>query len=227
MTIQEYFGDWSTILDLTKITRNLEVLSKAKYQCCPSIKDIFKAFKLCSLHDLRVVILGQDPYPNIINGKPVATGIAFANSPDTSEKDYSPSLDILKDSVIDYTRPHGIINFDQSLEKWESQGVLLINSALSCQAGKTGSHSLMWWPFIKSLLQRLSECHTGIVYVLMGKEAQNFESYINPQFNHIIKCNHPSWYARTHTSMPSDIWEEINTILIGQNGYGIEWFTEY
>ena len=78
-----------------------------------------------------------------------------------------------------------------------------------------------------SFLTNLSKCSTGIVYVLMGSQAQTFEPYINHQFNHVIRIRHPSYYARTKTRMPSDIWNQVNNILIGQNGYGIEWYKEY
>ena len=223
MTIEEYFGDWSKVVDLKEADRILRSLTSSKQLICPQLKDVFKAFKYCALKDLRVVILGQDPYPQ----KGVATGIAFANSPNTQEDSYSPSLEILRESVIDYTIPHRTIIFDPSLEKWESQGVLLLNSALTCQLGRVGSHSLLWRPFIKSLLTNLSKQTCGIVYVLMGTEAQSFEPYINKQFNHIVRIRHPSYYARTKTRMPSELWQEVNNILIGQNGYGIEWYQEY
>jgi uracil-DNA glycosylase len=159
-------------------------------------------------------------------GRPVATGIALANTTDTLEKDYSPSLDVLKESVIDYTVPHRIIKFDPSLEKWETQGVLMLNSALSCEVGRVNIHSLLWRPFMKSLLSNMSKHTTGIVYVLMGSQAQSFEPYIDKRSNHIIRIRHPSWYARQKTRMPSDVWQEVNRILIGQNGYGIEWYEE-
>ena len=167
------------------------------------------------------------PYPNIRNRNPVATGLAFANSPDTPEDSYSPSLEILRESVINYTIPHRRVTFAPDLEKWEAQGVLLLNSALSCEVGRVGSHTLLWRPFIKSLLTNLSKYHTGLVYLLMGTQAQSLEPYINKQFNHVIHIRHPSWYARQRQRMPSGIWQEINSILISQNGYGIEWFTEY
>ena len=227
MTIQEYFGDWSKVVDLPEADRILRKLSASNDIICPRLKDVFKAFTLCSLDNLKCVIVAQEPYPNLRNGNPVATGLAFANSPDTPDSQLSPSLETLKESVIDYTVPHGIINFDPSLEKWEKQGVLLLNSALSCEAGRVGSHTLMWRPFIKSLFTNLSEYHTGIVYVLMGTVAQSFEPYINKQFNRIIHIRHPSWYVRQRQRMPSDIWREINHILMYQNGYNIEWFTEY
>ena len=223
MTIREYFGDWSDVIDLSEADRILMKLSSVGTKVCPSIKDIFKAFKLCSLHNLRCVILALDPYPQ----KGIATGLAFANASDTPENKLSPSLEVLKESVIDYTIPHRRINFDPSLEKWEEQGVLLLNSALSCELGKIGSHTLMWIPFMTSFLTNLSKCSSGIVYVLMGSQAQSLERYINDRFNHIIRCRHPSYYARTKTKMPSEIWRQINDILIGQNGYGIQWYQEY
>ena len=227
MTIQEYFGDWSKVIDLAEADKIMKRLISSKLVICPQIKDIFKAFTLCSLHDLKAVILGLDPYPDLVKGKPRATGIAFANDKDTLKENYSPSLDVLKESVIDYSMPHERIIFDPSLEKWEKQGVLMLNSALSCLAGKIGSHALMWRPFIKSLFTNLSNYDTGIVYVLMGNDAQSFEPYINARYNHIIKTKHPSWYARNHTKMPSDLWQQINKILIGHYGYGVEWYKEY
>ena len=223
MTIEEYFGDWSTVVDLKEADRITKRLSASGNVICPSLKDIFKAFRLCSFHNLRCVVLAQDPYPQ----KGVATGLAFANRTNTPESSYSPSLGILKESVIDYTIPHRRVNFDPSLEKWEAQGVLLLNSALSCEIGRVGSHVLLWRPFITSFLTNLSKCSTGIVYVLMGNQAQSLESCIDKRFNHVIRIRHPSYYARTKTRMPSDIWRQVNQILIGQNGYGIEWYQEY
>ena len=226
MSIRDYFGDWSKVLDLKEADRIIRKLSASSYTVCPQVKDIFRAFRLCPLHNLQVVLLAYDPYCDLYNSKPRATGIAFANSPDVPENFISPSLEILKESVIDYTKPHGITTFDQSLEKWEEQGVLLLNSALSCQTGKTGSHSLLWRPFIQTLLTNLSRYTAGVVYVLMGSQAQSFEHCINARNNFVIRCRHPAYYARTKTSMPSDIWKQINSIIIGQRGYGIEWFKE-
>lgn len=226
MTIHEYFGDWAKVINLSEAEKIVKRLSCSNQLVCPQIKDIFRAFTLCPLRDLKVVIIGQDPYSNLMNGKPVATGIAFANKSSTPLSAYSPSLEILKESVIDYTRPHGNINFDPSLEKWEKQGVLLINSALSCFAGKTGSHTLLWRPFIKALLTNLSMFDTGIIYVLMGNDAQSFEPYIKAKFNHIIKTKHPSWYARNRTRMPSDLWLQINSILKKYQDCQIQWYNE-
>lgn len=232
MSIEEYFGSWAKAVDLREADRIMKKLKSIGFSnICPLPEHIFKAFKLCPLQSTRVCIIGQDPYNNLKkedNGAktPVATGIAFANSSNTPDKAYSPSLDILRDSVIDFTIPHGITNFDPSLESWEEQGVLLLNSALTCEIGKPGSHALLWRPFIRHLLQKLSEQMTGVVYVLLGQNAQSFAPYINKNSNHIILGRHPSWYVRNHLPMPSDLWMEINKILIEQNGQGIEWYKE-
>ncbi len=227
MTIQEYFGDWCKVIDITEADRIMKKLVGQKEQVCPSIKDIFRAFTLCKLHDLKVVIIGSEPYCDMYEGRPRATGIAFANSNDVPQENFSSSLDVLMESVIDYTLPHGSVIFDPSLEKWEKQGVLLISAALSCLSGKPGSHTALWRPFMKSFLTNLSKYDTGIVYVLMGDEAQSLESCINPKYNHIIKTKHPLWYARNHTIMSSDLWYQINELLIGHYGFGVDWYKEY
>lgn len=223
MTIEEYFDDWSKIVNTGEASRLAIKLQSSRQLICPKLCNIYYAFRLCKFHNLRVVIIGQDPYPNYVNGHPVATGIAFANSSDTLEKDYSPSLKVLRDSFINFGMPHESINFDSSLESWERQGVLLLNTALSCIKDKTGSHTLMWRPFITSFLTNLSKATTGIVYVLMGSDAQSLKPYINDRFNYIIETKHPAYYARAHSQMPN-IWNKINQILIDQNGYGIKWY---
>ena len=70
MTIQEYFGDWSKVIDLKEANNILNKLVVSNQLLCPQLKDVFKAFHLCPLETLRVVILGQDPYPQ----KGIATG---------------------------------------------------------------------------------------------------------------------------------------------------------
>lgn len=225
MSIKEYFGDWCKVIDTQEADKIIKRLISSKQIICPKIKNIFKSFTLCSLSNLKVLILGQDPYFTIKNKEPIATGIAFANNFDTSQRDFSPSLEVLMESVINFSLPHETIIFDPSLEKWESQGVLMLNSALSCQLGKPGSHSLMWRPFIKSFLTKLSTINSGIIYILMGTEAQSFEYCINHNYNYVFKTKHPSWYARNKLKMPSELWYKVNDILTGLYGYGIEWYS--
>lgn len=226
MTIENYFGKWSKVVDLKEAERVTKILLKEKQVICPLVKNLFRAFQLCNYDNLKVIIIGQDPYPQVIKGVPVAQGIAFANSNKTPVEEWSPSLKILSDSVMDFSSPHPPATFDPTMEEWEKQGVLLLNAALSCKAGMAGSHTLLWRPFLVSFMKKLSEEMTGLVYILMGQTAQSFEYLIDKRYNKIFKIAHPSWYARNRKEMPSDLWKEINYILKGMYGYGIEWVKE-
>lgn len=224
MSIEEYFGDWCKVLDIAEANRVVKNLQAKQIPICPKLSNVFKAFHLCSLRSLRVVVIGEDPYPTLFKGSPIATGIAFANVKDTPEERFSPSLDVIKESFIDFSLPKEHINFDPSLEKLEEQGVLMLNSALTCKVGQVGSHSLLWRPFMRTLISKLSSYTPGLVFILMGKAAQSMEIYIDHKFHHILKEKHPSYYARKKIPMPSDVWKETNRILVGQNGYGINWY---
>ena len=219
MTVEEYFGDWVEVINTQQADSILKKVISSK-KLCPKPINVFKAFKFCSLNNLKVVIIGDTPYSDYINGEPTATGIAFANN--NSRIKYSSSLESLRESVIDYTLPHRTINFDTSLEKWEKQGVLLINAALSCEINKREAHLSIWKPFISNFLIKLSEYHTGIVYILIGKHAKELEPYINHKFNYIFCCRSPT----LDTGLLNGLWYNVNKILTGLYGYSIKWFQE-
>lgn len=222
MTAEEYFGDWLKVIDkasLDKVVSALNHIYKTS-DVTPAYNNVFKAFTLCSLRDLKIVFLGMDPYPQ----KGVATGVLFGNSLDT--KELSPSLEVIKEACIDYSVPHPPIEFDVTLESWAKQGILMINSALTVEVGKTGSHTMLWRPFISKMLQNCSKMETGLVYVLFGNQAQTFEPYINKQFNDIIKIQHPSYFARVNQSMPHKLFTDIDTLMIGKYGKPIKWYNE-
>ena len=139
MTAEEYFGDWSRIIDMKELGVVLNKLNKVNPALiCPSLNNVFKAFELCSHRDLKVVMLGMDPYPQ----KGVATGVLFGNKAEVPEDKLSPSLQVVKEAAINYEIPHGVITFDQTLESWAKQGILMINSALTCEMNKVGSHTI-------------------------------------------------------------------------------------
>ena len=214
-----YFKDWIKVVDLNILSNILNSLKKVnRTLLCPHPDNIFKAFELCKYNNLKVVILGQDPYPQ----KDIATGIAFGNSTD----EISPSLNILKESCIDFTIPHNSIIFDNSLESCCKQGVLLLNSALTCELNKPGSHTMLWRPFIKKLLINLSYRESGLIYILLGDNAKTFEPYINNKYNWVLKEKHPSYYARMNKLMPSTIFKETNKILKDNYNLKINWYEE-
>lgn len=225
MTSDEYFGDWMKVIDRTELN-NVMVKVGQEYRrkpLCPAQPDVFKAFELCPLKDLKVVMLGQDPYPQ----KGVATGILFGNRKEVNEDNLSPSLNIVKEAAINFEVPHYCITFDQTLESWAKQGILMINSALTVEMNRIGSHVMLWRPFIAKLLKNLSEYNTAIVYVLFGRQAQTFKPYINSRFNHIIEIEHPAYFARNGTRMPHQLFVDISNEVKRIYGVPIKWYEEY
>lgn len=222
MTIDEYFGDWMKVLDRNETMKIMGWLRSINQSTlCPSIKDVFKAFKLCPYNKCRVVFIGQDPYPQ----RGVAQGVLFGNSSDTPENKLSPSLQIIKESVINFEISHNLITFDPTLESWAKQGILMINSALTTEVGKIGVHIMKWRPFMIAFLKQMSMINPGIIYVLFGSQAQILEPYISKN-NYVLKIEHPAYFARTNKKMPYHIWKDINKILYDLYGERIEWFKE-
>ena len=222
MTIDEYFGDWMKVLDRNETMKIMGWLRSINQSTlCPSIRDVFKAFKLCPYNKCRVIFVGQDPYPQ----RGVAQGVLFGNSSDTPEDKLSPSLQVIKESVINFEIPHNLITFDPTLESWAKQGILMINSALTTEVGKIGVHMMKWRPFMIAFLKQMSVLNPGIIYVLFGSQAQILEPYVNKN-NYVLKIEHPAYFARTNKKMPYHIWKDINKILYDLHGERIEWFRE-
>lgn len=218
MTLEEYFGDWVKVIDRTLLTKTVNRVNclYATKRVMPDYSDIFKAFTLTSLHDLKVVFLGQDPYPQ----KNVATGLLFGNKC----VPLSPSLEVIKEAAINYEVPHNPYTFDITLESWAKQGILMLNSALTVEVNRVGSHTMIWRPFIAKLLENISAINPGVIYVLFGSQAQTFTPYINYN-NIVIKVQHPAYYARTGTKMPYSVFTEVNRLCKEKFGEPIQWFT--
>lgn len=220
MTPQEFFKDWYKYIPVNDMNVALSYISKGEFY--PAAENVFKAFSLVSARDTRVIFLGQDPYPQ----KGVATGIAFGNSADTPEDKLSPSLEVLKEAAIDYTVPHHVLTFDNTLESWAKQGVLMLNSSLTVKPGTPGSHALYWKPFTENFLKKFAEWNPGMIYVLFGKQAQSFEKCLDKSSPRVIKVEHPAALARRNEKLPQDLFKNINQILYGLYGEKIEWYHE-
>ena len=223
MTIEEYFGDWMKVLDKTEAMKIMGWLRTVNPNTlCPALPNVFRAFKLCPYNKCRVVFIGQDPYPQ----KGVATGVLFGNSKNTPEDKLSPSLQVVKESAINYEIPHNPLVFDNTLESWAKQGILMINSALTCEVNRVGSHVNEWRPFVSKLLKNFSTRETGIIYVQFGKQAQTLKPYIDDRYNDIIEVEHPAFFARTNQIMPYSVFTRVNDLLYGRYGEKIEWYKE-
>ena len=195
--IQSQVGDWYPLLlpiiktqTFQKIAAGIRSARETGRTILPDTSRTFKAFRLCPLKNVRVVILGQDPYHD---GS--ATGLAFANR--TGTRKVSPSLkNIITAVEIDYGNKHevnvkGLLDIDVSLESWARQGVLLLNTALTVEQGKAGSHTELWKDFTRMFIEMLSRNKSNLVFVLWGKKAQYYEQYIRGNQT-ILKAAHPA-----------------------------------
>ena len=220
MTAEEYFNDWFKFINKQKLKSVLDSINTQynNKQCEPAYNNIFKVFNITPYDKLKVVFLGQDPYPQ----KDIATGIAFANKKDCLE--LSPSLNVLKEAVIDFEIPHNYITFDPTLEEWSKQGILLLNASLTVERNKPNSHCLIWKSFTETFLDKLSLYNPGLIYVLWGKYAQSFKDCIHNGI--IMEVHHPSYYARTHTKLPHSFFVELDKVIKEQYDEEILWYNE-
>lgn len=183
----------------------------------PPKDKIFAAFNECPLKDVKVVIVGQDPY----HTRGCANGLCFAVNRGVK---IPPSLrniykELEQDPNVEFTRPdHG------DLTGWAKQGVLLLNTAMTVREGNAGSHSYFGWhEFTKNVLIHLSEKTDGVVFMLWGKHAQSRSKYIDASKHHVLSGVHPSplsanrgWFGCRHFS-------KANEILKKQGKSEIDW----
>ena len=152
----------------------------------PNEKDVFRAFEDCPFKEVRVVILGQDPYFN--EGQ--AIGRAFAVSESTEK--LPPSLkNILKEVERDY--PRGLMP-EQTLESWAKQGVFLLNTTLTVAHGRSNSHADIGWKEVVTIptLKKLSAGREHLVFILWGVPAKLFEQFLDQRRHLVLKAGHPS-----------------------------------
>lgn len=164
----------------------------------PPGKLIFNAFNTCSFDDTRVVILGQDPY----HGEGQANGLAFSVSEGITKP---PSLvNIFKEIQDDLGKP---VPKSGNLERWATQGVMLLNSTLTVRTGQAGSHqSKGWETFTDAVIKLISDEKENVVFLLWGAYAQKKGAVIDTGKHLILKAKHPSpmaaqwggWFGTKH-----------------------------
>lgn len=150
----------------------------------PSDSEIFNALKFTELKNIKVVILGQDPY----HGPNQAHGLAFSVKKGVKKP---PSLNnIFKELNSDLNIP---IPLNGSLESWAKEGVLLLNSVLSVEASNAGSHANYGWQeFTDKIIEIINDNLKNVVFLLWGSYAQKKASIVDPKKHHILKAPHPS-----------------------------------
>ncbi len=181
----------------------------------PAGKNIFRAFNLTPYQDVKVVILGQDPY----HGPGQANGLCFSVNQGVG---FPPSLrNIFKELNADLEKSmpeHG------DLSKWAEQGVLLLNATLTVQAFKAGSHQGKGWEeFTDRVIELLNEKRNGVVYMLWGSYAQRKASFVDEERNLVLKSPHPSPLSAHRGFFGNHHFSKANAYLVKNGQKPIDW----
>jgi uracil-DNA glycosylase len=182
---------------------------------------VFNTMRLVPFDDVKVVIIGQDPYINECDGIAEAHGLCF------SVKKGIPAPPSLKNIFKEINRSiYGDEqkDFSTDLTRWSKQGVLLLNASLTVIAGRSNSHAkLGWHKLTDDIITTLSEKREGVVFMLWGAFAQKKESLINKSKHKIIKTSHPSPLSAHRGFLGSGVFVNCNSYLTANNKKPIEW----
>jgi len=197
--------DKSNIL-LQKIYKHYQFEQSLNREIFPEEPLIFNAFNLCSFENTKVVILGQDPY----HGKGEANGLAFSVNEGIK---IPPSLrNIFKELKNEY--PDFNTKRSTDLSDWAQQGVLLINSVLTVEKDKPASHKHYDWElFTNFIISLISKEKKNLVFILLGKYAQNKINLIDSQKHIVLKSAHPSPFSANRGFLGTNIFKDSNQIL--------------
>lgn len=215
MTWQEAIGEekskeyFKQVLSFVKAER---AKGKTIY---PPQKDIFNALKAAEFEDVKVVIIGQDPY----HGPRQAHGMCFSVQKGVR---VPPSLkNIFKELHDDLgiAEPnHG------NLQKWADQGVLLLNTVLTVEAGNAHSHAGKGWEkFTDKIIQQLNESREGLIFLLWGSPAQKKAAFIDPTKHYILKAPHPSPLSAHRGFLGCKHFSKTNALLEKLGKKPIDW----
>lgn len=189
--------------------------AKTKKVIYPRGTEYFAALNHTPFEQVKVVILGQDPY----HGPGQAHGLSFSVRPGI---DIPPSLvNIFKELESDLGIPRASHGF---LQSWADQGVLLLNATLSVRANQAGSHQKKGWEqFTDAIIRRLNDEREGIVFVLWGSYAQKKGEFIDTSKHLVLKSPHPSPLSSHRGFFGSRPFSKINEYLKSRGQQPIDW----
>jgi uracil-DNA glycosylase len=194
---------------------------KSEYQtfkCYPNPNNIFRAFDLVPLSQVKVVILGQDPY----HTPGVADGLSFSSS---SANKVPPSLqNIYKEIEFEFGHDKHPHKYNPDLTRWANQGVLLINNTLTVREGIPNSHQTFGWTkFTDSVITTISQTHPGAVFILWGAFAKSKKPLIDESKHLVLESAHPSPFSAHNGFFGNDHFILANTFLKMKNLKEIIW----
>lgn len=189
------------------------------YTVYPDMYDIFNALKSVAYEDVKVVILGQDPY----HGPGQAHGYAFSvqkgiKTPPSLQNIYKE----MHEDIGTYIPNNGY------LIKWANQGVLLLNTSLTVRAHQANSHQKIGWEILTdNIIKKLNEREKPVVFILWGRNAQSKERFITNPNHYIIKSTHPSPLSAHRGFFGSRPFSKTNDFLKASGQETIDWQIEY
>ena len=216
----EFHNDWDIVLSdeinkdyFINLLDNVNKLYKEKI-IFPPKKDVFNAFRL-SYNDVKVVILGQDPY----HGEGEAHGFAFS----CLKTPIPPSLkNIYKELYSDLNIEKNML--DGNLMPWVKQGVMLLNTGLTVEKDKPNSHkNLGWHTFTDEVIKKLNDRNKPIVFILWGNNAREKKKYITNPIHLVIESAHPSPFSANYGFFNSKPFSKTNDFLRKNNIKPINW----
>lgn len=185
----------------------------------PPLKQVFRSFQECPTDDLKVVFIGQDPYPQMN----VADGISFSCG-NTMKKE--ASLRYIHNAIAKTVYNDKVLAKDLSadLTPWANQGILMLNTSLTTEIGKIGKHFSIWEPFTNYVLDMINSMDKSIIFVFLGKKAQEYEDLISDK--HVkLYASHPASaaYQKQQEWDCNDVFNKINEKLTENNQKIIAW----
>ena len=231
LSLKDYFNNmikslkieksWKKVLHKEfekKYMKNLkEFLIKERkiHKIYPKEKEIFNAFNQTPLYNVKIVILGQDPY----HGEKQAHGLSFSV---TKGIKLPPSLvNIYKEIKNDLSI---INNSNGDLTSWANQGVLLLNATLTVRANQAGSHQNKGWEqFTDKVISTISEEKNGVIFLLWGRFAQKKQTLIDTKKHYVLKSSHPSPLSAYRGFFGCKHFSKCNIILQKQGKSEIKW----
>lgn len=188
---------------------------RSTQQVFPKGREIFQAFKLTPFQQVRIVLLGQDPY----HGPGQAHGLCFSVPQGVPAP---PSLqNMFKELERDLGLPRPVHG---ELSHWARQGVLMLNATLTVRAHEAGSHQGQGWErFTDAAIQQLSEHRTGVIFLLWGRFAQQKADLIDQRKHYVLTAPHPSPLSAHKGFIGCGHFSAVNELLLAQGNTPIDW----
>lgn len=192
----------------------MQELEQRETTIYPPKSNWYTAFNLCAFSDVKVVLIGQDPYINENQAHGLSFSVLNAKTP--------PSLlNIKKELQMEFGYP---ITNNNNLSCWAKQGVLLLNRVLTVDAQKANSHKNLGWEiFTKAIIEQVSFHKNHVVFILLGNNALECKKYIDEKKHKIIEAKHPSPLSAYRGFFGSNIFIKTNEYLKQNNLQEINW----